>query len=457
MKIAIVFDNKRRADTTGVFCLRALAGDHEAVHFLPEDLPRIDPRAYDLFLNIDDGFRYRFPRDLRPSIFWAIDTHIRPQWYLEKAADFDLVFCAQKKGAEFLRQNGVMARWCPLACDPQIHRRHPVPKIFDISFVGNFGKRRFKRLYWTPKDRRDVFTERKKLVALLKRKYNLFTGNFYFDEMSLVYSLSRIVFNRSVKEDMNMRVFEALACGSLLLTDKIDGSGQDLLFKSKNHLVEYQSKRDLLEAVSYYLTHAEERERIADAGRERVLAKHTYAKRMDYMLSFLSPHTEKKFDFCGVEVRGDEWVYEQSALAQWCRGLKRGVDVGCGPRKINEGALGIDILKNQQADILSSGDRLPFGDEELDYVVACHNLEHYADSQKVLAEWKRVLKKGGILGAVVPDDRIIDTLSLNAEHKIGFTPETMKREIIRSGGWELEVMQEIVDAWSFGFILRKNG
>ena len=453
MKIAIVFDKKTRTYTTGIYTLRALQEKHEVTHFEPEDLPKISPGAYDVYMNIDDGKRYRFPRNLQPSIFWAIDTHMRPDWYLERAPDFTLVFCAQKNGAARLREAGIPARWCPLACDPDIHKKLPLPKILDISFVGNFGKFRYKRFFWKGKE---FFRDRARLISILKRRYNLYTGNFYLEEMAVVFSISKMVFNRSAKDDVNMRVFEALSCGSLLVTNHIEGNGQDLLFRNKTHLIAYQKKKDLIDSVDYYLHHEKEREEIAARGREEVLKKHTYAQRVDYMLSFLTPHTAKQFDFSGVHSRGDEWVYEQAALAQVCRKGERGIDVGCGPRKIVDGAIGIDILrKESQADILSSGDTLPLAEGKMDYVVASHNLEHYEDIQRTLGEWKRVLRKGGILGIVVPDDRIIDTLSLNPQHKHALTPNLLKEQIRQNQGWEIEILQEIVDAWSFGCVCRK--
>ncbi len=453
MKIALVFNRNDRVDTTGVYCQRALSQKHEAIHFQPEDLSKIDPQKYDLFMNIDDGFRYRFSPDLKPSIFWAIDTHIRPEWYLEKAKDFTHVFCAQRPGAEYLRKAGIPARWCPLAFDPEIHRKHSLPKVLDISFVGNFGRFRYKRFLWKGKK---IFKERAKLISLLKKKFNIFTGNFYFEDMAVVNSISKIVFNRSVGDDVNMRVFEALGCGSLLVTNRL-GAGQDLLFKNGEHLVEYTTEKELIDAVRFYLHQDEEREKIAEKGRALALKKHTYAHRMDYMLSFLASQTEKRFDFSGVQSRGDDWVYEQAVLAQFCQPTKKGIDVGCGPRKIFGSAIGIDILKsNSQADLISSGDQLPFRDGELDYVVASHNLEHYSDVQKTLREWKRVLRKGGILGFVMPDDRIIDTLSLNPQHQHAFTPERVKEIIGQSGGLEIEVLQEVVDAWSLGCICRKS-
>ena len=49
--------------------------------------------------------------------------------------------------------------------------------------------------------------------------------------MARIYSASRIVFNRSIKDDVNMRVFEALASGSLLLTNDLAANGQAELFR----------------------------------------------------------------------------------------------------------------------------------------------------------------------------------------------------------------------------------
>jgi hypothetical protein len=452
MKIAIVFSKGNRPDTTGVYCLRALGQKHKVSHFEPEDLSKIKREDYDLFMNIDDGRSYRFRTDLHPSVFWAIDTHIKPERCLEKAKDFDFVFCAQRPGAQAMRKAGMGARWCPLAFDPEVHRKHPLPKILDISFVGNSGRLRWGNFFYEGKE---IFRERTRLLSVLKKRFNLFTGKFFFEDMAVVFSLSKIVFNKSVKDDVNMRVFEALGCGSLLVTNPIEGS-QDLLFKPGEHFIEYRSRRDLVEKATYFLHHDEERERIAALGREEALRKHTYAHRMEYMLSFLTPHTPKRFDFSRLSPAEDEWGFERAARAQLCPEGKKGIDLGCGPRKVAKGALGIDILRpGSQADLLASGEQLPFRGEEWDYVVASHTLERYEDIQKTLREWKRILKKGGTIGVVAGDDRIIDSRALNPQPKHALTPDLLRDHIRKSGGLEIEVLQEIVDAWSFGCICRK--
>jgi len=42
-------------------------------------------------------------------------------------------------------------------------------------------------------------------------------------------------------------------------------------------------------------------------------------------------------------------------------------------------------------------------DEEYDFILSCHSLEHIANPIKALLEWKRVLKPGGKLCIIVPD------------------------------------------------------
>ena len=50
------------------------------------------------------------------------------------------------------------------------------------------------------------------LLNLIRRKYpESFIGQCYFERMARTYSSAWTVFNRSIKNDINMRVFEALA------------------------------------------------------------------------------------------------------------------------------------------------------------------------------------------------------------------------------------------------------
>jgi DUF based on E. rectale Gene description (DUF3880) len=137
-RVALIFDDKDRPETTGVYCRRALESLVEVVHFRADELAGIPRTGFDLYLNIDDGLEYQLPADLRPSAWWAIDTHLNFDWCRRKAKAFDFVFAAQRDGASRFEAEGIApAEWLPLACDPEMHLRSEVDKVYDIAFVGN--------------------------------------------------------------------------------------------------------------------------------------------------------------------------------------------------------------------------------------------------------------------------------------------------------------------------------
>jgi SAM-dependent methyltransferase len=163
----------------------------------------------------------------------------------------------------------------------------------------------------------------------------------------------------------------------------------------------------------------------------------------------------------------DENHPERLALFPVCRG--RGIDVGCGHRKTHPQAIGVDLTPGGEkgkvgnvagqtcvADIAGSGDHLwMFSDNELDYVVQRHNLEHYKDFLLALQEWKRVLKPGGILGMVVPDEEECDTLRLDSTHYHVFTIRSLQRAIDLIGGFHTCYTGKLLKRWSFVSILQK--
>jgi SAM-dependent methyltransferase len=159
---------------------------------------------------------------------------------------------------------------------------------------------------------------------------------------------------------------------------------------------------------------------------------------------------------------------EALALAPFCVG--RGLDVGCGQEKVTPECIGVDLLARGElgkygvvegrasvADLQASGDNLPmFADGELDFVVARHNLEHYVDVVKTLEEWRRVLRAGGHLAVVAPDERAGDTVFLDPTHKHCFTPESLERLFRVLGGFEDIHTRVVIPGWSFLLSARRS-
>ncbi|MBU3933969.1 MAG: hypothetical protein KKH11_04820 [Candidatus Omnitrophica bacterium] len=125
MRIALIF-NKEAPYTTGSYIEKALNNSNlEFRHFWTSQAHLIKPE-FDLYLRIDHGdYKYDLPEYLRPSVFLAIDTHLKKPFrkILRQARHYDFVFCAQKEGAEKLKRKAINSYWLPLGCEPEIHQR----------------------------------------------------------------------------------------------------------------------------------------------------------------------------------------------------------------------------------------------------------------------------------------------------------------------------------------------
>ncbi|MBF0481231.1 MAG: glycosyltransferase [Desulfovibrionaceae bacterium] len=114
----------------------------------------------------------------------------------------------------------------------------------------------------------------------------------YYNEAPLFYPLAAINFNatsRQMKGAANQRAFDVPACGAFLLTDA--GAQFQSLFVPGVEAAVYSHPDEIADLVRFYLDHPAERRKIAEKGRRRVLAEHTYAKRIgtlcDIMRAFI--------------------------------------------------------------------------------------------------------------------------------------------------------------------------
>ncbi len=106
------------------------------------------------------------------------------------------------------------------------------------------------------------------LVERLARRFSLsdYRRTYTPAEMARVYSESRLVFNCSLRHEVNMRTFEGPATGTLLLTDRI-GNGLAELFIDREHIVMYDDA-ELVDIAEELLRDDNKRERIARQGYE---------------------------------------------------------------------------------------------------------------------------------------------------------------------------------------------
>ena len=447
--VAIVFDNTLRPETTGTYCLRALEelareGRITSVeHLFPSQLVQSDCHRFDLCVFIDDGLEDDFPQLNIPTAWWAIDTHLAFERCLKKARQADVTFAAQRNGVEQLRAAGIAhVHWLPLACDPEIHGRRNVHNQWDVAFVGNFFP-----------------GARTELLQLVHEKFpRSCLGQADYRQLGEIYSSAKIVFNRSLRDDINMRVFEGLCSGALVITNDLAGNGQNELFTPGEHLVTYRSAGELLEKVDYYLANDFAREQIAAAGREQVLREHTYRHRMEEVLQHLcaSPQLTSAPDCSAasgtVPVCAVDGPAKKSAVRECVNGSRphgthplksttyyefdrpdvlelvprpaqRVLDIGCGGGKLGAAiksrqsahVTGIELnpaaidAACQRLDEVVIGDvqagGIEFPAENFDCVICADVLEHLRDPLTVLRKVRRWLAPEGTLVTSIPNVR----------------------------------------------------
>ena len=128
--------------------------------------------------------------------------------------------------------------------------------------------------------------------------------------------------------------------------------------------------------------------------------------------------------------------------------VEAAADRGWGAQGVDISAEAVDFCRQRQLDCrLTASLELPFDDESFDVLTAWHVIEHVADVAQTLAEWRRVLRPGGLLVLETPDASCLTVRLLGAgyrrfwkrEHVYVFNPANLTA-FARSAG--LEVLRQ---------------
>lgn len=219
------------------------------------------------------------------SAWYGIDTHMDLQKHLHISRFFDLTFIAQKEYVIYFQIKGFEnVYWLPLAFDISMSPNEPMERIYDIAFVGSVN--------------RIVHPERQNLILTLKNKYpNSFFGTLEGEEMYKLYSQAKIVFNKSVNNDVNMRFFESIGNGAVLLTNKIDKNGVEEIFEPNFHYLEYDES-NILDVVDEYLKKQKDNSFNLI---EYVKKSHTYDHRVRFIVEQVNNCSKIKLDISGID------------------------------------------------------------------------------------------------------------------------------------------------------------
>jgi len=203
------------------------------------------------------------------TIGYSVDQYMNP-WHVPFSAGFDAFFVAQKDYLPLFTASPTdrPATWMPLFCDPGHDQDAGMERDIPISFVGtldgvaNPGRRPF--------------------LTAFRRLAPLFLTTGYYVP---IFGRSRIVLNQSAAGELNLRLFQGMACGATLLTEETDNGLHDLftpgveLLTYRRGDAEHAAQRALAALARSDLT------TIAQNGRRKTLAKHSIVSRAKVVLA----------------------------------------------------------------------------------------------------------------------------------------------------------------------------
>ncbi|MBI5179036.1 MAG: glycosyltransferase [Nitrospinae bacterium] len=369
----------------------------------------------DFFLWVEtglDGPPTGLERLTIPKAAYFIDTHLHTAQHIAAARAFDCVFLAQREYIGEFQRNGIMnVHWLPLACDPEIHGKKDVPKKYDIGFAGSITQSHQRRAA---------------LLAELQKRFNVQVSRVFLEEMAELYSASKIVFNNAIRDDLNMRVFEALCSGSLLLTDA--AAGLEEFFTDGKHLAVYNDG-NILEKAAWWLAHDEEREAVARAGREEVLKRHTYAHRADTIVQVMR-ETRESITLSGGKPKSYFRNVRPEIIEMVPPTAKRILEIGCAAgetgRALKEAdprreVVGVEFDRQAAREAEKLLDhvfcadiekfRIPYPEGYFDCIIYADVLEHLREPSAVITRHKRLLGPEGVMVMSIPNVRHVSVVA----------------------------------------------
>lgn len=341
-RIAIYYNNQLRNDGPPLYYFNVLKNQLklDVTHLLPSG----DTRRYgkfDLHFWVDfgeDSFlspeqcAWMPPADGGKTIYVCSDAHIDKRGHdyrFQKAAQFDYVFFNQIRAfeeytgwkwgkhidQEHKTTNGSLRAFhrqpinqyvgfLPHAAEPTVYNpagiyakdwKHALSlgnrkqiKKYDVAFIGhvqdqknNIGVTRIEALDRLFKEFPNFYFGTRNPASPAKNM---------FEDAARAFTQAKIVFNISIGDDINMRLFEIAATRSFQLSNWLPtlhdiGLRDDTRFQvNETNIATYNTLDEMVEKTRFYLENDDLREQIAQAGYDWFINGHTYRHRVEKIL-----------------------------------------------------------------------------------------------------------------------------------------------------------------------------
>lgn len=222
------------------------------------------------------------PRDLHhsplPTVCLNIDNFSWMRSRLRWAMLFDHVFVWQPRFVSTFQKAGHPSVFLlPHAVEGRLFNGMETDRCFDLGWVGHIGPPWYAR--------------RNRIVPNLAARFRMndLRRRYSKEETAKVYQQSKIVVNVTRDEfppEANMRCYEAMAGGALLITP-MPTELTELGFRVGEHFIGWRDETEIGDLVQGYLSDEAKRREIARNGQDLVLREHTFECRKEMLRSNL--------------------------------------------------------------------------------------------------------------------------------------------------------------------------
>jgi glycosyltransferase involved in cell wall biosynthesis len=220
------------------------------------------PDDLDLFLTIDAGWHFSTRPTAKVNVLIKTDPHcVSSQHYSVPKGYSDITFCMQQP----YRESGDL--YLAYAFDPTIH--YPMPEVrknFDACLIGL------------------QYEHRVKLIdALRKANISVKSGiGIVYDDYRLAYNQSRIALSWSSLLDTPTRVYEAMAMGIPLVSNRTPDLCSQ--FVDGRHFLGFDDVSEAIHQVKHILGSEDRGQMLAQAAYDEVQKYHSWDHRITQIL-----------------------------------------------------------------------------------------------------------------------------------------------------------------------------
>ena len=210
-------------------------------------------------------------KNLKPNTFWIQESGDDPQNFERnspKADRFHFTITPDKQCAEAYRKMGINADWVNHFADTAV--QFPLNKEPEYVAVTSRGYGNSEFLDYLTRWAEGGVGNKNGMDA---------------EEHTEFLNSGLMVIQNSRWKEVTRRIFEAMACGKLILTDRLpEETGLSEMFIEGEDIVYYDEMFDCIEKMNYYNENEEEREKIAHNGMMKVLHNYTQIQVVDKLI-----------------------------------------------------------------------------------------------------------------------------------------------------------------------------